>query len=74
MTRDDFDRIEERLKTGGNIRICNSCRVFLVTSKAYWAWRNVGRPLLKWSDKGLWMARGRTYDFFPFGTFAVQDN
>ncbi len=71
MTEANFNKITEALENGKDIQFCFYAGRYILKAKTYARWKAAGRPAIKRADNGIWLARGKGYDYAPDGTYTV---
>ena len=64
--------IEHLEQKKGCIMFQNYSATRIISPVAYYSYKATGIPLFKVDQNGLWIAKGREYEYAPFGTFVIQ--
>ncbi len=71
MTVANYMEILDKLDNGGGIQFCFYAGRYIIPAKRWKKWQAAGIPLIKRDDGGVWLRRGRRYDYAPDGTYTV---
>ncbi len=65
-SKDKLSLINEAIKAGRTVYICNHMKQVKVTPKTYKKWADSGYYLFKDDGQSLYMARGKNYDCIDY--------